>query len=137
MLKEPPALPDDVSMDTSREYGGFTNAIIAGMYRLCLPENIPDYGSSPLFSPRRENEKFWRRTGYELHQYRSNYDKLKKIKASDPHPKRDRKRFDPENVDSNGPMALAWMERHPGLIDEDYPEATAVRTLVQTSYIVR
>lgn len=95
------------------------------MYRLCLPENIPDYGSSPLFSLRRENEKFWRRTGYELHQYRSNYDKLKKIKASDPHPKRDRKRSNPENVDSNDPMILAWMERHPGLIDEDYPEATA------------
>lgn len=95
------------------------------MHRLCLPVNIPEYGSSPMFSDPSSQEKFWKRTGYELHTYAQNYAGLKKIPPSDPHPKRDRKRFEAGLIDSSHPDIVAWEKRHPNVIDEDYPEATA------------
>ncbi|KAE8167487.1 hypothetical protein BDV40DRAFT_295593 [Aspergillus tamarii] len=41
-----------------------------------------------------------------------------------PPPKRDRKRFNADSIDGNHPDILAWQRHHPGLVDEDYHEAT-------------
>lgn len=52
------------------EYRRLTTEITAEMNRLCLPANITAfYGSSPVFSDRESQERFWRRTGYNLHDY--------------------------------------------------------------------
>ncbi|KAF5857449.1 hypothetical protein ETB97_005763 [Aspergillus alliaceus] len=125
LCEEPTTLPEDASQDTSREYRKLTTQISAEMNRLCLPANITAfYGSSPVFSDRESQEKFWRRTGYSLHDYQTNFDKLHTIPPSDPHPKRDRKRFSADSTDGTHPDILAWEQRHQGVIDEDYPEAT-------------
>ncbi|KAI9924679.1 hypothetical protein AWENTII_009775 [Aspergillus wentii] len=125
LLGEPAELPKDSDDDASRDYREMTKEILSQMYRLCLPTNIPDYGSSPTFSDPENQEKFWKRTGYELHHYKSNYDQLRKVPPSDPHPKRNRKKFEGGFNDGNHPDVIAWKERHPGILDEDYPEATA------------
>lgn len=112
-------------VDASREYHEMTTALVAEMHRLCLPVNIQaGYGSSPVFTDNESQEKFWRRTGYDLHRYLENYNRLLTIPASDPHPKRNRKTFEAEFVDGNDPEIVAWRQRHPGILDEDYPEAT-------------
>ncbi|ODM22767.1 hypothetical protein SI65_00356 [Aspergillus cristatus] len=56
---------------------------------------------------------------------KQNYDRLKKILASDPHPKRERKRFVDGFVDDSHPDVVAWHYRHPDVVDEDYPDTTA------------
>ena len=125
LLQEPAELPSDADKDTSREYRDLTNAILSQMYRLCLPGNISDYGSTPVFSNPDNQEEFWERTGYALHDYRTNYNQLKKIPASDPHPKQDGKRFEGGLVDSSYPDIIAWEQCHPSVVDDEYPEATA------------
>ncbi|KAL2829680.1 hypothetical protein BDW59DRAFT_170368 [Aspergillus cavernicola] len=125
LLKEPCSLPEDASKDTSRNYQELVTALTAETHRLCLPANISEFmGSSPVFTDPHNQEKFWHRTGYSLHNYKANYSRLKTIPASDPHPKRTRKKF-AEIVDGNDPDIVAWRERHPGILDEDFPEATA------------
>ncbi|KAE8151352.1 hypothetical protein BDV25DRAFT_171567 [Aspergillus avenaceus] len=125
LLKEPSQLPDDADQDTSRQYRHVINSLVGEMNRLCLPINIDEgYGSSPVFTDNESQERFWRRTGYSLYQYKANYDKLQTIPASDPHPKRDRKRFHAMFVDDSDPAIVAWNKRHPGILDVDYPEAT-------------
>jgi len=69
-------------------------------------------------------EKFWKRTGYSLHNYKENYDKLPTAPASDLHSKRDRKRFETGYVDANDARILAWKKQHPMILDEDFPEVT-------------
>ena len=126
LLNEPIEMPPDANTDTSREYMELTTAILAEMLRLCLPVNIPAYGSTPVFTDAEgKTEKFWKRTGYELHNYMRNYQKLRKIAASDPHPKRNRKKFDANFIDDKDPDVVAWHERHPGVFDPEFPEATA------------
>ncbi|KAL2001654.1 hypothetical protein VTN02DRAFT_1488 [Thermoascus thermophilus] len=143
LLKEPSALPPDADADASREYRELTRTITAEMYRPCLPEDIPAYGSTPVFSDAdNQEEELWPRTGYDIHAYRANYDRLRRLPASDPHPhpQRDRTRFN-----ASHPDVVAWKQRHPGLLDEDYPEATAgyggtIRGLHSTgslNYLVR
>lgn len=123
LMNEPPFLSPNE--DTSREYHEMTTALVAEMHRLCLPVNIQaGYGSSPVFTDNESQEKFWQRTGYDLHRYLENYNRLLTIPASDPHPKRNRKTFEAEFVDGNDPEIVAWGQRHPGILDEDYPEAT-------------
>ncbi|KAE8341464.1 hypothetical protein BDV24DRAFT_163302 [Aspergillus arachidicola] len=125
LCKEPISLPQGASEDTSREYRKLTTEITAEMNRLCLPANITAfYGSSPVFSDRESQERFWRRTGYNLHDYRTNFGRLQTLPPSDPHPKRDRRRFIADSIDGTHPDILAWQQRHPGVVDEDYPEAT-------------
>jgi hypothetical protein len=125
LLKEPSSLPPDAEADTSRTYREMTAALVSEMHRLCLPANIKDgYGLSPLFSDIQSQEKFWWRTGYSLYGYKANYDKLRTLPASDPHPKADQKKFEAGCIDGNHCEIVAWNERHPGLLDEDYPEAT-------------
>ncbi|KAL3477433.1 hypothetical protein BJX99DRAFT_226247 [Aspergillus californicus] len=125
LLMEPCSLPEDAGEDTSRNYKEMTTVLTAEMHRLCLPTNIEDsMGSSPIFADPHSHEKFWRRTGYSLYDYKANYNRLKTIPASDPHPKRNRKKFE-GFVDGNDPDIVAWRERHPGILDEDFPEATA------------
>lgn len=71
--------------------------------------------------------------------------RLRKLPASDPHPKRDRKRFNADYIDDNHPDVVAWKQRHPGLLDEDYPEATAgyggtrrgIHSMGSINYLVR
>ena len=125
LVKEPPFLPPASDQDTSREYRELTTAIVAEMHRLCLPANIKEgYGSSPVFSDPKSQEKFWKRTGYSLNHYEDNYNKLPTALASDPHPKRNRKKFEAGFIDGNDPEIVAWRERHPLIVDEDFPEAT-------------
>lgn len=57
------------------------------------------HGSSPLFADTKSQEKFGARTGYHLHRYKENHDKLPTAQSSDPRPKRDG-------------------------VDDDHPEAT-------------
>ncbi|KAE8313932.1 hypothetical protein BDV41DRAFT_576355 [Aspergillus transmontanensis] len=109
LCKEPIGLPQDASEDTSREYRTLTMEITAEMNRLCLPANVTAfYGFSPVFSDRESQKRFWRRTGYNLHDYRTNFDR----------------RFIADSIDGTHPDILAWQTRHPGVVDEDYPEAT-------------
>lgn len=123
--KSPPSLPPAPDQDTSREYQELATALVAEMHRLCLPANIEEgYGSSPVFSDPKSQEKFWKRTGYSLNHYEDNYNKLPTALASDPHPKRNRKKFDACFIDGNDPEIVAWRERHPHIVDEDFPEAT-------------
>lgn len=124
LLKEPSSLPSDVDEDTSRQYKQMANSIIAEMLRLCLPENIPDYGSKPVFTDPNDPAKFWKRTGYTLHEYKRNYSSLRKLSPSDPHPKTNRKEFNPMFTDDKHPDILAWNDRHPGILDPEYPMAT-------------
>ena len=94
------------------------------MHRLCLPVNIQaGYGSSPVFTDNESREKFWRRTGYDLHRYLKTYNRVRTIPVSDPHPKRNRKTSEAEFVDGNDPEIVARRQRYPGTFDEDYPEA--------------
>lgn len=128
LLKEP-SLPADVGGEAPRTYCEMTTALVAEMHRLCLPANVANrLGSSPVFSDPSSQELFWRRTGYQLHSYRQNWERLRTIPASDPHPKRNRKLFEGTFLDENDPkfkaQAEAWRQRHPGVLDEDYPEAT-------------
>lgn len=125
LLQEPTQLPDDADEDMSRTYKQLTTAIVSDMNRLCLPENIPAYGSTPVFSDKASEEKFWKRTGYQLHDYKKNYASLKKIPPSDPHPKRNRAKFVDGFVDDSHPDVVVWRQRHPMVIDVDYPDATA------------
>ena len=76
-----------------------------------------------VFTDNESQEKFCRMTGYDLHRYLKTYNILRTIPASDPHPKRNRKTFEAEFVDGNDPDIVAWRQRHPGILDEDYPEA--------------
>lgn len=125
MVKEPPFLPPALDHDTFRKYREFTTALLAEMHRLCLLANIEEgFGSSPVFSDPKSQEKFWKRTGYSLHHYKGNYDKLPTAPASDPHPKRNRKMFEAGLIDGDNPEIVAWRERHPLIVDEDFPEAT-------------
>lgn len=123
LLQEPIEMPKDTDKDLSRTYKAVTTAIISDMHKLCLPENISDYGSMPVFSDKASEEKLWR-TGFRLHNYRLNYDRLKKIPVSDPHPKRDRKRFVDGFVDDCHPDVVAW-QQCPEVLDEDHPDMTA------------
>ena len=125
LIKDPAQLPEGTDPDLAGEYSRMTADITAEMYRLCLPGNIPDYGSSPVFTDPTNSDKFWHRTGYALHHYKANYDALERIPASDPHPKRNRKKYVGGMIDGNEPELLEWTKRHPGVFDEDYPEATA------------
>ena len=79
LLQELAELPPDADEDTSRKYRDLTDTLSSQMYRLCLPGNISDYGPTPVFSSSNNEDKFWERTGYALHDYRSNYNQLKKI----------------------------------------------------------
>lgn len=67
-----------------------------------------------------ELQKFWRRTGYHLHRYKENYDKLPTAPALDSH----LKKFEADFVDRDEPDIPFWKERHPNTFDEDFPEAT-------------
>lgn len=125
LLQERPELPPDTDEDTTIEYEKLTNAILSQMYPLFLPGDISDYGSTPVFSSPNNQEKFWETTGYALHNYRSNYNQLKKIPACDPHPKQDRKIFEDGLVDSSHPDIIAPEQRHPDVVDDEYPGATA------------
>lgn len=125
LMKEPASLPSGTEPDESRTYLKLTLDLLSTSRRLCLPVNISSYGSTPVFSDGKfRNDKFWRRTGYQLHDYKSNYDKLRKIPASDPHPKFDRKSFDAMDVDGMDRRIVEWEKRHPDVVDPYYPEAT-------------
>ena len=82
-------------------------------------------GSTPVFSSTNNQDKFWERIGYALHGYRLNSNQLKKIPAPDPHPKRDHDKFEGSLVDSNHLDIFVWEQCYPGVVDDEYPEATA------------
>lgn len=119
LLKEPDfedirsGLPEDVPPKTARTYESMTHAVLAEAHRLCLPENIPGFGSTPVFTTEGAHDKFWKRTEYSLHDYKKNYDKLPKIPCSDPHPKYDRKTIVDGMIDDDDPRVVEWEKRNP------------------------
>lgn len=79
------------------------------MHRLYLPDNIPVYGSTPVFTDSACNEKVCCRTGYALEH----------VAASDPNPRRNRKKYVGGLIDASERDVVEWEQRHPGMVDED------------------
>ena len=80
-LQMEPVLRDNASMDTVHLFHKTTSSIVADMYRLCLPGEVADYGSSPLFT---EDDgdltNSWRsETSYGLGRFEKNYNRLRKV----------------------------------------------------------
>ena len=135
LLKEPhyeeirTGLPDDALPHTARTYESITRAVLSEAHRLCLPDNTPLFGSTPIFTAAGAQDKFWKRTGYSRQDYKSNYDNLAKIPPSDPHPKFDRKTVSEGIIDDDDPRVIEWEKRNPDLMrlfkdSVDYAEVT-------------
>lgn len=119
LVKEPhfedirSGLPKDVHPKTARTYQSMTRAILAEAHRLCLPENVPYFGSTPIFTITGAHDKFWKRTGYSLLDYKANYNRLTKLPPSDPHPKYNRKTVTDGMIDDDDPSVIEWNKRNP------------------------
>ncbi|KAK2808266.1 hypothetical protein FQN50_004821 [Emmonsiellopsis sp. PD_5] len=120
LVKEPQyedirlGLPDDAPPKVARSYESMTRAVLADAHRVCIPDNMPSYGSTPLFTADGGHEKFWRRSRYSLHNYKANYDQLMKIPPSDPHPKYGRRTaVDDGEIDDSDPRVVEWEKRNP------------------------
>ena len=103
---EPTKLPDDATTHEARSYQELCQDIISEASRLCLRVT----GSKPMFTPEGGHDKFWKRTGIPLADYKKNYDRLEKVPASDANPIKDTKR--PLDEISMKEIA-AWEARHP------------------------
>ena len=58
-MNDPGQLPEGIDLDFSREHSQMASDTTAEMYCLCLPGNIPAYGSSPVFTDPMSSDKFW------------------------------------------------------------------------------
>ncbi|KAL8833325.1 MAG: hypothetical protein Q9176_008031 [Flavoplaca citrina] len=117
LQQEPNDLPEDADADESRTYQQVCQAVVAEASRLWVQMG----GSTPMFTPEGGHDKFWRRTGFTLADYKRNYDRLQKFPASDPNPIRDKKR----DINSVSAAEIAaWEARHPEEADETYSSRT-------------
>ena len=103
---EPRELPEDATADEAREYHELCQDIIGEASRLCPRVT----GSTPMFTPEGGHDKFWKRTGIPLADYKRNYDRLKRVPASDANPIKDTKRPLDEITTEE---ISAWEARHP------------------------
>ena len=121
LQKEPSSLGSYASEEELRDYRRYTHDVVVLMEKLCVPERIPDFGSRPSFSQEGLDEKFHKRTGFELSRYKYNYDQLRRLPPSDPKPDSDYKQ-PPGSVTIE--EALAWQQRHPELSPMAFTHAT-------------
>ena len=99
-------LPEDATTDEARSYRELCQDIIDEASRLCLRVT----GSRPMFTPEGGHDKFWKRTGIPLADYKRNYDRLERVPASDANPIKDTKRpLDEITMEE----ISAWEARHP------------------------
>ncbi|KAK2741081.1 hypothetical protein FQN55_008485 [Onygenales sp. PD_40] len=135
LVKEPQyedirlGLPADAPPKVAHSYESTTRAVLADAHRVCISDNMPSYGSTPLFAADRGHEKFWRRTGYSLHNYQANYDQLMKIPPSDPHPKYGWRTSIDGEIDDTDRRVDEWEKRNPDLMrlfrnPDDFADAT-------------
>ena len=103
---EPTKLPDDVTPHEARSYQDLCQDIIGEASRLCLRVT----GSKPMFTPEGDHDRFWKRTGLPLANYKKNYDRLERVPASGANPIKDTKR--PLDEITMKEVA-AWEARHP------------------------
>ena len=115
--KEPIDLPEDAAADDARSYEEVCRAITSEANRLWVQLG----GSTPMFTLEGGHDKFWQRTGFSLADYKKNYDRLKKVPASDPNPYTDRKR---KVEDISDEEFKAWQLRHPEDADQDFGSRT-------------
>ncbi|KAL8726814.1 MAG: hypothetical protein Q9181_005917 [Wetmoreana brouardii] len=117
LQKEPTELPEDADPREAHEYNQVCQAIIHEANRLWVQIG----GSTPMFTPDGGHDKFWRRTGFSLADYKKNYDRLERILASDPNPYKDKKRHVGDISDTE---YRAWQLRHPEDADENFSSRT-------------
>ncbi|KAI4215227.1 MAG: hypothetical protein LQ351_002123 [Letrouitia transgressa] len=112
LLKEPQATLSDLlekaTLEEARTYNQHREDVLREANRLCIPDKIY-MGSLPLFTTEGDDDKAFRRTGIALHYYQANFDRLKRVPASDKHPFVDKKR----DVQPGDPEVKAWEVRHP------------------------
>lgn len=112
LLKQPAELPEDADADEARTYDEVCKAIVVEANRLCVQgsTSFGSIGSTPMFTPEGGHDKFRRRTGYALANYKENFDRLVRVPASDTDPVRDNKRLVDEIPDVE---IKDWQARHP------------------------
>ncbi|KAL8710684.1 MAG: hypothetical protein Q9220_004702 [cf. Caloplaca sp. 1 TL-2023] len=104
-----------------RVYEQYRRDVVSEANRLCTPAKFElGMGSLPLFTTEGDGEKAYHRTGFALHNYKANFDRLKRVPPSDAHPYRDFKR-DAQPGDQD---VLDWENRHPEVTDMTFPERT-------------
>lgn len=124
LLKEPPEALQELEKvgapDEIRVYQEFRKDVLKEANRLCIPSKVTmELGSLPLFTTEGEQDPAFRRTGFALHRYRQNFDKLKRVPASDTNPYRDFKQV----AQPTDPRVIDWNKRHPEG-DTDYSDRT-------------
>lgn len=117
LQKEPIELPEDASADEARTYQQVCQAVINEAHRLWVQLG----GSTPMFTQDGGHDKFWKRTGFSLADYKRNFDRLDKVPASDAKPLLDRKRH---VADVSEEERLAWEARHPEAADLEFGSRT-------------
>ncbi|KXS98502.1 hypothetical protein AC578_2627 [Pseudocercospora eumusae] len=101
-LKQEPSDPSQ--HHEAREYQHFVRDLAASVPGLSVDETVErGLASLPSFTPSTTSEKFYARTGYELHHYKKNYDGLKRIPASRMERERDRTGGSSSSSGSYGP----------------------------------
>lgn len=103
--------------------------LLAETLRLCLPTSIDACGSGPVFADPEDTGRFWTRTGYELLSYKSNYDKLQRVPASDPRPKALGGKSEAGYINGSQyhchPVVVAWKQQpHLDILNPAFPQAT-------------
>lgn len=82
-FQQEPVLPDNANTDAVHSFHQTNASIVAGMYRLCLPGEVADYGSAPLFSDSNNLTSSWRsNVSYEFGAFEENYNSLRKVKPT-------------------------------------------------------
>ncbi|KAL8769059.1 MAG: hypothetical protein Q9209_004845 [Squamulea sp. 1 TL-2023] len=124
LLKEPPESVEDLEKagepNEVRLYQQFRMDILGEANRLCIGSKIGmELGSLPMFTTEGDQDPAFRRTGFALHRYKDNFDKLRRVPASDTNPYRDLK----QDVQPNDPRVIDWEKRHPEG-DTDYSDRT-------------
>ncbi|KAL9024609.1 MAG: hypothetical protein Q9180_007851, partial [Flavoplaca navasiana] len=98
----------------------FRKDVLSEANRLCIPSKVKmELGSLPLFTTEGEQDLAFKRTGFALHRYRQNFDKLRRVPASDTNPYRDLK----QDAQPTDPRVIDWNKRHPEG-DTDYSDRT-------------
>lgn len=125
LLKEPPELPQGSDAGKVRKYGELSRAILAEANRLCIPAQREKFGSQlfgslPLFTTAGANDYFYERSNMQLHRYKANFDQLRRIPSSDPHPFLDKK----HDYSENDPIVKAWESRNPAAADPEFNDRT-------------
>lgn len=76
-----------------------------------------------MFTDPEDTEKSWKRTGYELSDYNSKFDRFKRVVPSDPHLKTRQGKFDADCINDSHPDVVAWNQRDPGICNPEFPQA--------------